>query len=184
METYDAIRAAGVKVGDLARFPAPPTVDVAAVIEEVRNLRPRGWKFDQEAHLQDAQEWVARIADALPHGPEATLRAMRSFTCKLPKLQRGNRAYDLLKSLKDVLLPELEYSLVTEYYAAERATIIELFARFDGLYRERKGQLGALDYSDLEECAVRLLEDQPDVRCRLQDQFDQVLMDEIQDTNG
>jgi ATP-dependent exoDNAse (exonuclease V) beta subunit len=184
METYDAIRAAGVKVGDLARFPAPPTVDVAAVIEEVRNLRPRGWKFDQEAHLQDAQEWVARIADALPHGPEATLRAMRSFTCKLPKLQRGNRAYDLLKSLKDVLLPELEYSLVTEYYAAERATIIELFARFDGLYRERKGQLGALDYSDLEECAVRLLEDQPDVRCRLQDQFDQVLMDEFQDTNG
>jgi hypothetical protein len=71
---------------------------------------------------------------------------MRSFTCKLTKLQRGNRAYDLLKSFKDDLIPDFEYSTVTEYYAAERATIIELFARFDGLYRERKRQLGALDY--------------------------------------
>jgi ATP-dependent helicase/nuclease subunit A len=184
LDAYDAIRAAGVKVGDLARFAAPPTVDIAAAIGEVRNLRPPGWKFDQQAHLQEAQDWVARIAAALPNGPEPTLRAMRSFTCKLTKLQRGNRAYDLLKSFKDDLLPDFEYSTVTEYYAAERATIIELFARFDGLYRERKRHLSALDYDDLEESAVRLLEDHPEVQRRLQNQFDQVLMDEYQDTNG
>ena len=94
LDAYDAIRAAGVKVGDLAGFAAPPRdrVDIAGAIEELRNLRPPGWKFDQLAHLHEAQEWVARIAAALPSGPEATLRAMRSFTCKLPKLQRGNRA--------------------------------------------------------------------------------------------
>ena len=184
LDAYDAIRAAGVKVGDLARFAAPPTVDIAAAIGEVRNLRPPGWKFDQQAHLQEAQDWVARIAAALPNGPEPTLRAMRSFTCKLTKLQRGNRAYDLLKSFKDDLIPDFEYSTVTEYYAAERATIIELFARFDGLYRERKRHLSALDYDDLEESAVRLLEDHPEVQRRLQNQFDQVLMDEYQDTNG
>jgi ATP-dependent exoDNAse (exonuclease V) beta subunit len=184
LDAYDAIRAAGVKVGDLARFAAPPAVDIAAAIGEVRNLRPPGWKFDQQAHLQEAQDWVARIAAALPNGPEPTLRAMRSFTCKLTKLQRGNRAYDLLKSFKDDLIPDFEYSTVTEYYAAERATIIELFARFDGLYRERKRHLSALDYDDLEESAVRLLEDHPEVRRRLQNQFDQVLMDEYQDTNG
>ena len=103
---------------------------------------------------------------------------------QIAKLKRGNRAYDLLKSLKDDLLPELEYSLITAYYAAERATIFELFARFDGLYRERKRQSGALDFGDLEECAVRLLEEHPEVRRRLQNQFDQVLMDEFQDTNG
>jgi ATP-dependent helicase/nuclease subunit A len=184
LDAYDAIRAAGVKVGDLAGFAAPPAVDIAGAIEELRNLRPPGWKFDQLAHLHEAQEWVARIAAALPSGPEATLRAMRSFTCKLPKLQRGNRAYDLLKSFKDDLLPTLEYSLIGEHYAAERVTIFELFARFDGLYRERKRQLSALDYDDLEESAVRLLEDHPDVLRRLQNQFDQVLMDEFQDTNG
>jgi len=185
LDAYDAIRAAGVKVGDLARFNAPPTADITAAIEEARNLRcPWDWKLDQQAHLLDAQEWVARIAAALPDGPEATLRAMRSFTCELRRLKRGNRAYDLLKSLKDALLPELEYSLIAAHYAAERDTIVEVFARFDGLYRERKRQLGGLDYDDLEECAVRLLEDYPEVRRRLQNQFDQVLMDEFQDTNG
>jgi ATP-dependent exoDNAse (exonuclease V) beta subunit len=183
LDAYEAIRAAGVKVGDLPGFAAPRVEDIAAAIEEVRNLRPRDWKFDQEAHLQEAQDWVARIATALPHGPEATLRAMRSFTCELRRLKRGNRAYDLLKSLKDHLLPELEYSLITAYYATERATIVELFARFDRVYRERKRQLGTLDYDDLEECAVRLLEDRPEARRRLQNQFDRVLMDEFQDTN-
>src|ERR1039458_1106766 len=179
-----ATRGAGVEWGDLPPWAAPAAVDIPAAIEEVRNLRPRDWKFDQLAYLHEAQDWVERIAAALPDGPEAILRAMRSFTCELRKLKRGNRAYDLLKSLKDDLLPELEYSTVAGYYAAERATIIELFARFDGLYRERKRQSGALDYDDLEECAVRLLEEHPEVRRRLQNQFDQVLMDEFQNTNG
>ena len=183
LDAYDAIRAAGVKVGDLSGFADPRTVDVAAAIEELRNLRdPWDWKIDQLAHLHEAQDWVARIAEALPNGPEAALRAMRSFTCKLGKLKPG-RARELLKSLKDDLLPELEYSLITAHYATERATIFELFARFDGLYHERKRQLGGLDYDDLEENAVRLLEEHPEVRRRLQSQFDRVLMDEFQDTN-
>jgi len=185
LEAYDAIRAAGVNVGDLPGLAAPPVADIDPAIAEARNLRcPWDWKLDQKAHLIDAQDWLARIAAALPSGPEATLQAIRSFNCELRRLKRGNRAYDLLKSLKDELLPELEYSLITQYYSAERATIMELFARFDGLYRERKRQLGGLDYDDLEEGAVRLLEDHPDVRRRLQNQFDQVLMDEFQDTNG
>jgi ATP-dependent exoDNAse (exonuclease V) beta subunit len=184
LEAYDAMRAAGVKAGDLAGFPAPPTVDAGPAIAELRNLRPWDWKIDQLAHLHEAQDWVARIVAAMTDGPEATLRAMRSFTCKLAKLKRGSRANELLRSLKDDLLPELEYALITEYYAAERATIVELFARFDGLYRARKRQSGGLDYDDLEECAVRLLEDHPDVQRRLQKQFDRVLMDEFQDTNG
>ena len=77
----------------------------------------------------------------------------------------------------------MEYSLIGEHYAAERVNF-RVVPRFDGLYRERKRHLSALDYDDLEESAVRLLEDRPDVRRRLQNQFDQVLMDEFQDTNG
>jgi ATP-dependent exoDNAse (exonuclease V) beta subunit len=184
LDAYDAIRAAGVKIGDLAGFAAPVAVDIGPAIEELRSLRAPGWNFDQLAHLHEAQDWVGRIAAALPSGPEATLRAMQSFTCKLPKLKRGSRAHELLKLLKDDLLPELEYSLITEYYAAGRATIFELLARFDALYRARKRQSGGLDYDDLEEYAVRLMEEHPEVQRRLQNQFDRVLMDEFQDTNG
>ncbi len=59
-----------------------------------------------------------------------------------------------------------------------------MLRRFDRGYRERKRQAGALDFADLEEFAVRLLEEQPETRARLQAQFDHILMDEFQDTNG
>jgi len=52
------------------------------------------------------------------------------------------------------------------------------------LYRERKRQEGALDFADLEEFAARLLEENPEARARVQSQFDHILMDEFQDTNG
>ncbi|HUE22546.1 MAG TPA: UvrD-helicase domain-containing protein, partial [Bryobacteraceae bacterium] len=81
LEAYDAIRAAGVRIGDLPGFAAPPGVNIAGTIDELRNMRPPGWTFEQEAHLQEAQDWVERIAAALPLGPEPALRAMRSFTC-------------------------------------------------------------------------------------------------------
>ena len=104
--------------------------------------------------------WSASRRHCL-NGPEADACApSESFTCNLRSLKRGEpRLRTAASRLKDELLPKLEYSLITAYYAAERATIFELFARFDGLYRERKRQLGGLDYDDLEEYAVRLLED-------------------------
>ncbi len=81
-------------------------------------------------------------------------------------------------------IEELKYSLITEFYAPQREMLIEILRRFDRLYRERKRQAGALDFADLEEFAVRLLVEHPDTRARLQAQFDHILMDEFQDTNG
>jgi ATP-dependent helicase/nuclease subunit A len=185
---YDAVRAAGIAIADLSRFAAPPPINVSSEIEEMRkqprNQQPRAWRLDQWAHLQEAQDWLERIAAALPLGAEAALRAIESFTPDLRKLKTGNSIYDLLKKFKQSSQPELEYSLISEYYTDARTTTLDLLQRFDRTYREGKHQLGALDYGDLEECAVRLLEDHPEVRRRVQNQFDQVLMDELQDTNG
>lgn len=183
LSAYEAIRAAGVTFAELSSFSAPPAPDVAARMDEVRNLRPGDMRFDQLAHLHEAQDWLAGIAAARADGPGATLRAIGSFTCDLRKLKRGSRAYDLLKSLKDGFL-EWEYRLITEHYAAERATLFELLARFDSRYRDHKRQSGGLDYDDLQEYAVRLLEERDGVRRRVQGQFDRVIMDEFQDTNG
>jgi ATP-dependent exoDNAse (exonuclease V) beta subunit len=182
---YDAIRAAGVSVSALSDFAAPPAADIRTVLDEARDVRPPwDWKATQVAHLQDAQDALARLAHALPQGPEATLRAIASFECNLQKVKRSGRAYELLRELKQDLLPKLEEQSIAAYYAAERATLIELFLRFDELYRDAKRRVSGLDYDDLEEYAVRLLEEHPEVRRRLQNQFDRVLMDEFQDTNG
>jgi len=184
LEAYDAIRAASVGLDELEHFAPPPTVDLIPAIEALRRKPPGDWKLEQQAHLYEVQDWAARIAAALNYGAKPTLAATQSFTCSLRKLKRGNPTYALVKSFKDDLLPELEYTLITEYYAAERATIFALLKRFDDLYRKRKQQSGGLDYDDLEEYAVRLLEENPDVQRRVHGQFDQVLMDEFQDTNG
>ena len=77
-----------------------------------------------------------------------------------------------------------KHSLITEFYAPQRELLIDILRRFDRQYRERKRQAGALDFADLEEFAVRLLVAHPDTRARIQGQFDHILMDEFQDTNG
>jgi ATP-dependent exoDNAse (exonuclease V) beta subunit len=81
-------------------------------------------------------------------------------------------------------IKELKYSLITGFYAPQRELLIDILRRFDRQYRERKRQAGALDFADLEEFAVRLLVEHPDTRARIQGQFDHILMDEFQDTNG
>src|SRR5204863_9006141 len=62
--------------------------------------------------------------------------------------------------------------------------LIAAIEAFDRLYSERKVHIGVLDYADLEAFTVRLLEENKAVRERIQHEFQHVLMDEFQDTNG
>src|SRR5207253_7812163 len=90
---------------------------------------------------------------------------------------------DLVVELKS-LTAAAEPLLVDNFYGIQRATLLQAMARFDALYRSRKANQSALDFSDLEEFAVRLLEENEEARERIRRQFDHVLMDEFQDTNG
>ncbi len=184
LDAYDAIRAAGVNIRDLGQFATPPPIDIRAPIAELQKAQIRDWKFEAQAHFFEARDCLDAVLAALPKGPAAALRAMQSLSCNLTKLKRGNRPYELLKSLKNDLLPELEYSLIHSYYEIERLTLLEAFAAFDAAYRKLKTEAGGLDYDDLEENAVRLLEQHPEIRSKLHSQFEHVLMDEFQDTNG
>ncbi len=135
----------------------------------------------QRTQLEMALESAERIVtagDAL-----RALEAVEGFECNLTKCKRGNNAYNLLKRMREQI-EEARYSLITEYYTAERHTLLEVLRRFDRIYRERKRAAGALDFSDLEEFTVRLLENHEDTRDRVRAQFDHILMDEFQDTNG
>ncbi len=184
LETYGAIRAAGVAIADLAGFRVPSAPDIGPAVAELRGLFPRTWRLDQLAQLQEIQDHLTRLMAALRASPATALELLGSFPCNLAKLRHSDRTYDLLKQFKTELLPELEYSLVTRYYAGGRDTLMGVFARFDDEYRRRKQNLGKLDFGDLEEYAVRLLEDRPEVQRSVRSQFDRILMDEFQDTNG
>jgi ATP-dependent helicase/nuclease subunit A len=184
LSAYDAMRGAGLRVEQLAAMPSPPgmTLDeISRTVKAVRRDPLRMWNPAQREHCETALEGAERVLSA--PDARASLDAIGAFSLNLQKCKRGNPTYDLLKQLR-AQIEEARYSVITEYYAPERALLIEILQRFDQSYRDRKRQAGALDFSDLEEFTARLLDEQPEVQGRLRRQFDHILMDEFQDTNG
>ena len=184
LSAYDTMRGAGVRVEDLAGFPVPrgvTTGEIAAMANALRDEPAANWNAAQRRYKDSILEGAERMVTAA--GPVEGLRAIASFSANLTKCKRGTVAYDLVRQLRG-LIDDAKYSLITEFHAPQRELLIDILRRFDHLYRERKRRAGALDFADLEEFAVRLLEEHPDTRARLQAQFDHILMDEFQDTNG
>jgi ATP-dependent helicase/nuclease subunit A len=184
LSAYDAMRGAGVRVEQLAAFPTPPGTTVADIRDSVRAIRREAlttWNHIQREQLEIALEGAGRIVTAF--GPLRGLEAIESFECNLTKCKRGNNAYNLLQRMKKQI-DEAQYALITEHYTVERETLFEVLRRFDRTYRDRKRAAGALDFSDLEEFTVRLLAEHEETRERVRAQFDHILMDEFQDTNG
>ena len=182
---YDAMRGAGMRVEDVAAMPPPAPVtgpEIAAILAGLQSEKLSTWNHAQKQQYQAALEGAERIVHAA--GPREALCAIEQFHCNLSKCRKGNRAYDLLKNLKEEKLKEAKYWFLTAYYARERQLLLDVLARFDRLYRDRKRDSGALDFADLEEYAVRLLQDHSETCRRVSGQFDQILMDEYQDTNG
>jgi ATP-dependent exoDNAse (exonuclease V) beta subunit len=184
LSAYDALRGAGMRVEDIATMtpPAGTTVsDVAATLADLRRQSVALWSPDQKQYFYEVMADAERIVNAA--SPGEALSAAASFECHLPKCGKG-AVRNLLKFLRDEQIAALQYTLITAHYAPERELLLEILRRFDRLYRERKRNASALDFSDLEAFAVRLLEEHPETSARLQSQFDHILMDEFQDTNG
>jgi ATP-dependent exoDNAse (exonuclease V) beta subunit len=185
LNAYDTMRGAGTAVEQLDAFPIPPGVTRAQVEETLDALRREElgsvWRYDQKQHFEAALEGAERVIAT--GSPLAALLAVEAFECNLTKCRKGNNAYHLLVVMKRQI-EHLRYALITELYSAERDLLIEILRRFDRIYRQKKRAAGLLDFADLEEFTVRLLEGHRESHARVQRQFDHVLMDEFQDTNG
>ncbi|HXB66827.1 MAG TPA: UvrD-helicase domain-containing protein, partial [Candidatus Acidoferrales bacterium] len=184
LTAYDAMRGAGIGTEQLAAMPAPAGVTVGEIAETLRGIRGESlsaWNYQQKQQLECALESAERIVSAA--GPLEALHAIEAFKCNLTKCKRGTTAYNLLSEMKGQI-EAARYTVITEHYAPQREMLVQILRRFDQLYRLRKRQAGMLDFADLEEFTVRLLEEHTDTRARLRAQFDHILMDEFQDTNG
>jgi ATP-dependent helicase/nuclease subunit A len=181
---YDAMRGAGVSVEQLAAYPVPAggsLDDVAATVNRLRHTRLVGWTEAQREHCENALEDAASVLAA--GSPREALALAGEVSINLQKCKRNTEAYDLMRQLREEL-KAATYGLITAAYAPQRDLLIEILRRFDAIYRDRKRQSAVLDFSDLEEFTVRVLESDPATRARLQQQFEHILMDEFQDTNG
>ncbi len=184
VSAYDAIRGAGMTVQSVAAMGPPANTARAELAETLRELQAdplSGCNPAQRHHVRTICEDLERIANAA--GPLEALQAIESYSGNAAQVKSGTAARQLVKGVRD-LLDHLRYTFLTALYQQERETLFEILRRFDRVYRERKSRLGALDFADLEEYAVRLLEENAEIRADVQRQFEHVLMDEFQDTNG
>src|SRR5207302_11383392 len=94
-----------------------------------------------------------------------------------------NRARNAAKELKRSVLPGLEAQWLAEWNEDLAGLLRVAVGRIDAAYRERKRRDASLDFADLEEQAIRLLESDDAIRRETAERFDQILMDELQDTN-
>ncbi len=123
--------------------------------------------------------WAARFL-ALPQGTvtKEHLATLTEFHPHLVKVRHPEA-----KRLREVIKPQLLAQWLEEWYAGLRPLLGIALDRIDVAYRALKRKESAVDFSDLEEFAVALLKSNPEVRAETVGRFDEVLMDELQDTN-
>ncbi|HTM50301.1 MAG TPA: UvrD-helicase domain-containing protein [Bryobacteraceae bacterium] len=186
---YDALRCAGMPLAslELPRRTGGRAVlnSLAAHCDRILDGNFSDWKPSQKEQLDSLSQWRGRLRERAGAPLETDdFRILSRFPCNLNKIRRNNPAYDGIKQLKDDLIPAAGLALADDFHAVHRAALLEAMGRFDALYRARKHSESALDFSDLEEYSVRLLEENEEARQSVRRQFDHVLMDEFQDTNG
>jgi ATP-dependent helicase/nuclease subunit A len=175
---HDTMRVSGVR-----ELPAPgPSPDLwpeaCELAREVLADHASGG-----AHTSRLREWSARFL-ALPPAPLTRDHFDATASCDIHLNRLGrNRARNAAEELKRRVLPGLEAQWLAEWNAGPTRLLREAAGRIETLYREKKRRAGALDFADLEQEAIRLLESDPQVRRETAERFDQILMDELQDTN-
>jgi len=178
LDVYESMRISGVDV-----LPhAEPSPDL---FPEARRLA-REILADHTpgaSHTPKLREWAANFI-ALPDLP-LTVRHFElagGMNAYLNRIGRGH-AHRAARALKEEILPALERQFIERWNAGLLDLLHEAVTRLDRTYRKKKRDRSALDFADLEEDSIRLLETNFFIREATRARFDQILMDELQDTN-
>ncbi|HVO98829.1 MAG TPA: UvrD-helicase domain-containing protein [Bryobacteraceae bacterium] len=178
LAVYESMRIAGLDELPPAR-PAPDVWPEARRLagEILADRAP--WK----THTEIARAWAEKFL-ALPglFVERTHFEVAASFTAHLNKLGNG-AVHRAAKALKEELLPALSAQFIEIFHAGLPDLLREAVARLDKTYRKKKRALSAVDFADLEEESIRLLERGYFIRQATRARFDQILMDELQDTN-
>jgi ATP-dependent helicase/nuclease subunit A len=176
---YEGMRIAGAEIGQARLIDAvPPYQDLRNIAASVLN---EGIRPTKDVHTEYL-DWCREVVD-LPVQP--SMRWFHLLSCAnfnktfLPKNSVARETQLAVREIAE----RLRAHLLIEYYRDERDLIIESLEAIDRSYRKRKREQSVLDFDDLEEFAIQLLDSEQELRRRVQAGFDHILMDELQDTN-
>lgn len=157
----------------LKNLPVPHDKDLDKV--ENMALKIMAWKdvFQPWAHtswepIQAATEKAERS------GKKMTASTLKDELKNLLKLYLADRTFE-------PIMPEL--SILDEVLLQE-IQVIQIIAAIYALYQDALLQQGACDFDDLINHSIQLLSTKPHLRARYQQQFEAMIVDEFQDSNG
>ena len=173
LEAHESMRLAGVR-----ELPAAISSRANDVLPEARRLAA---EVGCEAAWSNLHDWVREFL-ALPAEPVTRqhFEVLDRFKANLTGKKKGR---ETVKQLRGDVLPQLAAQWILEWHSGLPELLREAVARLDRDYREAKRRESTVDFADLEELAIELLESHAELRERIVNQFDHVLMDELQDTN-
>ncbi len=179
LEIYEAQRVSGLtNLGTPQQAPdlLPRARELARVILADR--------MAAGAHVPILRAWALAFLD-LPD--RAALDHFKAFDgleeVNLGRIGKNTRARDAAEELKKDLGPRLYRQWIGEWFGDLLDLLREAPAQIHTRYREKKRALAMLDFADLEEESIRLLESDSEIRAEVRARFDEILMDELQDTN-
>ncbi|MDX2151705.1 MAG: UvrD-helicase domain-containing protein [Bryobacteraceae bacterium] len=177
----EAVRLSGRPIASLRETPFPEGAfdRLVASVRAMRRASPRGTTDAQRRKLAELDEWLSGV----PQRPFAAahFEHLKGFKCD-KRWPRDHPIYAAIDGVREQL-EEARAELVAAYYSAQRETLIRTLEHFDEIYRAKKRALSRLDFSDLEEQAIALLRANGELRENVRENFEAILMDELQDTN-
>ncbi|MBN9662411.1 MAG: UvrD-helicase domain-containing protein [Acidobacteria bacterium] len=174
---YEDLRMGGGARTALQRLPEFfPEVEIEELRRSVRQMlddSPAPTTDPQRRRMEEGRAWLSR---------EPSLAWLAEFKMDKRGLKAGHPIYDSLDRVK-MLRDQARRCVVGAAHVKERAVLRDALVEFEQEFQRRKRARAALDFEDLQEQTLRLLESDSEIRTETQEQFDAILMDELQDTN-
>ncbi|WP_321476258.1 UvrD-helicase domain-containing protein [uncultured Paludibaculum sp.] len=174
---YEDLRMGGGARTALQRLPEfRPEVEIEELRRSVRQMlddSPSPTTDAQRRRVENGRAWLSQ---------EPSLQWLADFTIDKRGLKAGHPVYDGLDRVK-MLRDQARRCLVGAAHLKERAVLRDALVEFEQEYQRRKRARASLDFEDLQEHTLRLLESDSEIREETRERFDSILMDELQDTN-
>ena len=178
---YDELRSHGDPNPALPRLAPPDTAaSIAALTEAARSAHPEC--AEATGKSVRSRERIAAAMDLDPDLPpdDELLESLRALEISSnAKAFAGEACEQYTRALKRAQAAVAAHVLGPAY-----EQLRELVARFGAHYEQLKEERAALDFEDLQLKAVELLSGSDPLRDRYREQFDHLMVDEFQDTNG
>lgn len=177
LDAYQSMRVSGLDELPPAQFSQDMWPEARRLAKSI--LADRGKAASKTPELL---EWLSEFL-ALPESPLTKNHFAIAGGLKVNAGHVGKTRTAGTKALKAEVLPALQAQWIETWNASQQDLLREAVTRLNRAYRRKKRDQSSLDFADLEEEAIRLLDNNYAIREATRARFDQILMDELQDTN-